>query len=199
MAQFSLVQSLSCVRLFGTPWTAACQASLFITNSQSLLKLMSVESVMPSNYLILCRPLLLSPPIFFCSGSFIGFHTGSDSKVSVYHAGDLGSIPGWGRSTGEGNGNPLQYFCLENPMDRGAWQATVRGVAKSRTRLSGFTFILAQMVKNLPTMQETWFDSQVGKIPWDGNGKSLQNSCLENFMDRGAWQATVRRVAQSRT
>ena len=45
----------------------------------------------------------------------------SDSKVSVYNVGDLGSIPGLGRSSGEGNGNPLQYYCLENPMDRGAW------------------------------------------------------------------------------
>jgi len=46
---------------------------------------------------------------------------GSDGKVSVYDAGDLGSIPGLGRSSGEGNGNPLQDYCLENPMDRGAW------------------------------------------------------------------------------
>ena len=45
----------------------------------------------------------------------------SDSKVSVYNVGDLGSIPGLGRSPGEGNGSPLQYYCLENPMDRGAW------------------------------------------------------------------------------
>ena len=59
------VQSLSCVRLFATPWTAACQATLSITNSQSLLKLMSIESVMPSNHLILCRPLL--PPSIFPS------------------------------------------------------------------------------------------------------------------------------------
>ena len=58
------VQSLSCVWLFATPWTTACQASLSITNSQSLLKLMSIESVMPSNHLILCRPLLLPPSIF---------------------------------------------------------------------------------------------------------------------------------------
>ena len=56
---FSSVQSFSRVRLFVTPWTVACQASLSITNSQSLLKLMSIESVMPSNHLILCRPLLL--------------------------------------------------------------------------------------------------------------------------------------------
>ena len=61
---FSSVQSLSCVRLFGTPWTAAPQASLSITNPRSLLKLMSIESVMPSNHLILCHPLLLPPSIF---------------------------------------------------------------------------------------------------------------------------------------
>ena len=60
----SSVQSLSRVQLFGTPWTAACQASLSINNFWSLLKLMSIESVMPSNHLILCRPLLLLPSIF---------------------------------------------------------------------------------------------------------------------------------------
>ena len=61
---FRSVQSLSCVQLFATPWTAAHQASLSITNSRSLLKLMSIESVMLSNHLILCRPLLLLPSIF---------------------------------------------------------------------------------------------------------------------------------------
>ena len=59
-----VVQSLSCVWLFGTPWTPACQASLFFTISRSLFRLMSVESVMPSNHVILCRPLLLPPSIF---------------------------------------------------------------------------------------------------------------------------------------
>ena len=63
-SQFSSVQSFSHVRLFATPWTAAHQASLFITNSQSLFRLMSIESVMPSNPLTLCRPLLLLPSIF---------------------------------------------------------------------------------------------------------------------------------------
>ena len=63
-SKFSSVQSLSCVRLFTTPWTAACQASLSIASSWSLLKLMSIELVMPSNHLILSHPLLLSPPIF---------------------------------------------------------------------------------------------------------------------------------------
>ena len=71
---------------------------------------------------------------------FMDFPGGSDDKASVYDAGDPGSIPGLGRSLGEGNGNPLQYYCLENPMDRGAWLATVHGVSKSRTRLSDFTF-----------------------------------------------------------
>ena len=61
---FSSVQSLSLIQLLMTPWTAAHQASLSFTNSRSLLKLMSIESLMPSNHLILCRPLLLLPPIF---------------------------------------------------------------------------------------------------------------------------------------
>ena len=64
---------------------------------------------------------------------YIGFPCGLDSKESNCNAGDLGLIPGLGRSPGEGNGNPLQYSCLENSMDRGAWWATVHGVAKSRT------------------------------------------------------------------
>ena len=65
-----------------------------------------------------------------------GFPGGSEFKVSAWNAGDPGSIPGLGRSPGEGNGNPLQYSCLENPMDRGAWWATVYGVAKSWIWLS---------------------------------------------------------------
>ena len=64
MHKSSSIQSLSHVQLFVIPWTAACQVSLSITNSQSLLKLMSIESVMPSNHLILCHPLLLLPSIF---------------------------------------------------------------------------------------------------------------------------------------
>ena len=68
------------------------------------------------------------------------FSGGLDGKVSAYNAGDLGSIPGSGSSPGEGNGNPLQYSCLENPMDGGTWQATVHAVAKSWIQLSNFTF-----------------------------------------------------------
>ena len=62
-----------------------------------------------------------------------GFPGGSDSKASACNAGGPGSIPGSGRSPEEGNGKPLQHSCLENPMDEGAWWATVHGVAKSQT------------------------------------------------------------------
>ena len=77
-----------------------------------------------------------------------GFPGGSEVKASACNVGDLGSIPGSGRSPGEGNDNPLQYSCLENPMDGGAWWATVHGVAKSRTRLGDFTHSLTQMYTN---------------------------------------------------
>ena len=74
---------------------------------------------------------------FFISMHFCphlwGFPDGSDGKESAYNAGKPGSIPGSGRSPGEGNGYPFQYSCLENPMDRGAWWATVHGVTKSWT------------------------------------------------------------------
>ena len=68
------------------------------------------------------------------------FSGGLDGKASAYSAGEPVSILGSGRSPGEGNGDPLQYSCLENPMDGGAWYATVHGVTKSQTRLSNFTF-----------------------------------------------------------
>ena len=66
-------------------------------------------------------------------------------KASACNAGDLGLIPGSGRSPGEGNGNPLQYSCLENPMDGGAWWATVHRVTKSRTRLNDFTLTFQEL------------------------------------------------------
>ena len=77
-----------------------------------------------------------------------GLPCGSEVNASACNAGDLGSIPGSGRYPGEGNGNPLQYSCLENPMDRGAWWATVHGVAKSQTWPSDFTFTL--LIVSLP-------------------------------------------------
>ena len=83
----------------------------------------------------------------------VGIPGGSDGKASAHNAGDLGSIPGSGKSPGEGNGNPLQYSCLGNPMDRGTRSATVHGVTKSQTQLSDFTFhfqsICKQFLKNV--------------------------------------------------
>ena len=89
-----------------------------------------------------CGPLEC-PPIgsewagfLYAHLTWLGFPGGSNGKESVCNARDLGSMCGLGTSLGEGNGYPLQYSCLENPMDRGAWQATVHGVTKSQTRLS---------------------------------------------------------------
>ena len=182
---------LRCVRLFATRWTAACQASLSITNSQSLPKCMSIELVMPSNHLILCHPLLLLPSIFpsirvfsnesvLCirwpkcwsfsfsispSNEYSGlinrlvgspcsprdsqessttpqfrsirslalsfllgdFPSRSDGKASAYNVGGPASIPGSGRSPGEGNGNPLQYLAWKIPWMRSLLGYSPRG------------------------------------------------------------------------
>ena len=72
-----------------------------------------------------------------------------------YNAGDLGLIPGLGGSSGEGNGNPLQYSCLKNPMDRGAWWAAVHWVPKSWTRLSDFTFTFMGKQSILWTLRQS--------------------------------------------
>ena len=77
---------------------------------------------------------------------FLGFPGGSDGKESACNVGDQGSIPGWGRSSGEGKSNSLQDSSLENPMDRGAWPATIHGVAKSQTQLSDFHFTSLHLV-----------------------------------------------------
>ena len=101
---------------------------------------------------------------------------------------------------GEGNGNPLQCSCLENPMDGGAWWAMVHGVTKSWTQLSNWTTLVAQRLKRLPAL--FW---DLGSIPGlkrspgEGNSNPLQCSCLENPMDGGAWWATVHGVTKSWT
>ena len=71
---------------------------------------------------------------------FLGFPVGSEVKASAWNVGDQGSIPGSGKSPGEGNGDPLQYSCLENSMNGGTWQTIVYGVAKSQMRLKKFYF-----------------------------------------------------------
>ena len=80
------------------------------------------------------------------SYDFSVFHGGSNGKASACNVEDPGSIPGSGRSPGEGNGNPLQYSCLKNSMDRGAYWATVHGVTKSRTQLNDFTLMVFPVV-----------------------------------------------------
>ena len=93
-------------------------------------------------YILLCSLEVskVALPCSFFTSVWNMFINGSDGKASAYNAGDPDSIPSSGRSPGEGNGNPLQYSCLENPMDEGAWWATVHGVANSWTRLNDFTF-----------------------------------------------------------
>ena len=96
-----------------------------------------------------------------------GFPDVSDGKESACSVGDPGSIPGLGRSPRDGNGYPLQYPCLENLMDRGAWWAAAHGVPKSRAwlwltltyLLIVFTSLVAQLAKNPPAIQETWVRS----------------------------------------
>ena len=97
LRQFSSVQLLSRVWLFVIPWTAACQASLSITNAQRLLKLSSIESVMPSNHLILCHPLLLPPSIFPNSFPMSPFFTSGGQSIGVSASASVLSmnIQGW--------------------------------------------------------------------------------------------------------
>ena len=97
------------------------------------------------------------------------FPGASDSKASAYTEGDPGSIPGSGRSPGEGNGKPPQYSCLENPMDIEAWQATVHGVAKSETWLERLHFLsFLPICKMSATVQ--WFEYLSALLLlWDWN------------------------------
>ena len=137
--------------------------------------------------------------IYFC---FIDYDKGSEVKASALNVGDLGLIPGLGRSPGEGNGNPLQYSCLENPMDGGAWWAIVHGVAKSRTLVSDFTFtfkafdyvdhnklwkILKEMgisdhltclLRNLYAGQEATVRTGHGTTDWFQIGKGVDQGCI---------------------
>ena len=103
-------------------------------------------------------PVLLSPrPLVFHSPSCCkGFPGGSAGKASTCNAGDLGSIPGSGRSPGEGNGNTLQYSCLEKPMDGGACWATVHGVAKSWTQLRDFTHFVLENTPSALVSLRIW-------------------------------------------
>ena len=106
----------------------------------------------------------------------IGFPGSSDGKESACNAGDLGLIPGLGRSPGGGHGNPLQYSCLENPMDRGAWQATDHEVPKSQTQLTKHT------TEWLSTAQEYLCKGHLSKFwPWLGLPSVLNPPAASQF------------------
>ena len=111
-------------------WVESALESFVFQIKKKTQKIMGVRSTKIQKYW---------PQIWLLKKSHNRFPGGSDGKASAYNVGDPGSIPGLGRSPGEGNGNPLQYSCLENSMDGGDWWATVHGVTKSRTRLSDFT------------------------------------------------------------
>ena len=116
----------------------------------------------------------------------MGFPNGSSGKESSCNA---GSIPGSERSPGEGNSNPLQYSCLENPMDRGAWWATVHGVAKSRTWLSDFTSTSQKLQSSgqiLRSRQTRWLETTQ-------HTKTKQFWLSDNYKTRKFWKIRVSR------
>ena len=109
----------------------------------------------------------------------------SEVKASACDAGDLGSVPGLGRSPGGGHGNPLQYSCLENPMDGGAWWATVHGVTTSRTRLSDFTFTHSKSLGHSGVQQGGGLCTLA---PGKGMPRQLSNFSLQEFVDYTSWE-----------
>ena len=106
-----------------------------------------------------------------------GWLSGEESTCSAGASGDKGSIPGSGRSPGGGHGNPFQYFCLENPLDRWAWQAIVHRVAKSRTQLkwpSTHAWMkYGRWVKRTPEWKSGGQTSALSPITWTPSNKSL--------------------------
>ena len=147
----SSVQSLEHIQLFATPWTAACQTSLSITISRNLLKLMSIMSVMPSNHLILCHPLLLPPSTFpsnrgFSNESLLHIRWPKYWSLSL-NISPFNEYPGWtgwislqskglSRVFSNTTVQKHQFFSAQLSLDGEAWHAEIHEVAKSQTRLS---------------------------------------------------------------
>ena len=117
------------------------------------------------------------------------FPGGSNDKESPWKAGDLGLIPVLGRFPGEGNGSPVQYSCLENSMDRGAWRAIVHGCAKNRTQLS-FTGLHQNRWQEIVKSERKNFESRKRRDKSYMNGKSNKSVCgfhTRNFQVRRKW------------
>ena len=115
-----------------SPYVSACPG-IELKKGWKILEKKKICDIPEKNRIWICHS---SSTVYTALTLYSGFPGGSDSKESACNAGDTDLIPGLGRSPGVGNGNPLQYSCLENSMDREAWQATVHGVAKSRTQQS---------------------------------------------------------------
>ena len=127
----------------------------------------------------------------------------SQYKESACNVGDLSLIPGSTRYPGDGNSNPLQYSCLENPMNREAWWAIVNGVSTV-----GHDLVTKPQpwLPRWPSGRESTCNAEdlgvipgSGRFPGGGHGNPLQYSCLENPMNREAWWAIVHGIAKSRT
>ena len=193
------VQSLSRVRLFVTPWTAARQASLSITNSRSLLKPMSIESVMHSNHLILCRPLLLLPPIPPSIRAFF-----SESVLSIRWP----KYWSFSFSISPSNEHPglisFRMVWLDLLVVQGTLKSLLQHHSLKASILQRSAFFTVQLSHPYMTTGKTitltrWtfvgkvmsllFNMLSSLVIREGDGTPLQCSCLGNPMDRGAWKA----------
>ena len=185
--QFSSVQSLSRVWLFATPWITTRQASLSITTSQSSLRLTSIESVMPSSHLILCRPLLLLTPILPASKSFPMSQLFTWGGQSIAVSASASVLP---KNTQDWS--PLEWIGWISLQSKGLSRVfsntTVQKCQFFSAQLSSGASLVAQRVKRLPACNAGDLDSipGLGRSSGEGNGNSPQYSCLENLMD-GAW------------
>ena len=206
MAQFSSVQSLSCVRLFATPRTAARHASLSITNSRNPPKPMSIESVMPSNHLILCRPLLLLPSIFPSIRVF-----SNESALRIRWP----KYWSFSFSISPSNEHPGLISFRMDWLDRLAVQGILKSLLQHYTSKASIfrcsAYFIVQLTypymttgKTIALTRQTFVD-KVRSLLFnmlsrlyivEGNGTPLQYSCLENPMDGGAWKAAGQGVAE---
>ena len=197
MNQFSSVQRLSHVRLFVTPWTAARQASLSITNSGSPPKPMSIESVMPSNHLILCHPLSLLPWIFpsirvFSSESAL-FIRWPKCWSFVFNIRPSNEHPGL---------ISFRMDWLDLITVQGTLKSLLQHYSSKASILQHSAFFIVKLSHPFMTTGKTialtrrtfvgkvmslLFNMLSGLITGEGNGTPLQYSCLENPMDGGAW------------
>ena len=228
--QFSSVQSLSRVRLFVTPWTAACQASLSITNSWSLPILMSNKSVMPSNHLMLCHPLLLLPSVFpsirvfsnesalrirwpkYWSLSFSISPSNEYSGLISFRMDwlDLLAVQGTLKSLLQHHSSKAlilqclalicSNYCPHYPVILiQLYNINPSHLNKQIPQASQMTLVVKNLPINARDIRDLGSVPGLGRSPSEGNSNPPQYSCLENPMDRGAWQAAVHRIAKSWT